>query len=241
MAPPARAATTAGEQPASRASAGLQLRIVAFILDVMVLIAFGMLFAAAVLALLVIDADNGNPSDRAFLISGAILALYLVAFVPLYHILLWSWRGQTVGMMAVHIRVLSSNGGRVSLWRSALRFFGRALSVLLTLFFVAISAVQLSSEGTGQRLLRRSVAVSTQIDAVLPDLQIALRERAREGSGETVRVPDFPVPVDLTREEALRLEGPALRERILSEASDRLYEDGMSDWADPDARQSIET
>lgn len=139
----------------------------------------------------------------------------------------------------------SENGSTIaSLLRAVSQWLiGVALAVLLTLFFVAISAVQLSSEGTGQRLLRRSVAVSTQIDAVLPDLQIALRERAREGSGETVRVPDFPVPVDLTREEALRLEGPALRERILSEASDRLYEDGMSAWsaADPDARQSIET
>jgi len=139
----------------------------------------------------------------------------------------------------------SENGSSIaSLLRAVSQWLiGVALAVLLTLFFVAISAVQLSSEGTGQRLLRRSVAVSTQIDAVLPDLQIALRERAREGSSETVRVPDFPVPVDLTREEALRLEGPALRERILSEASDRLYEDGMSAWsaADPDARQSIET
>jgi hypothetical protein len=139
----------------------------------------------------------------------------------------------------------SENGSSIaSLLRAVSQWLiGVALAVLLTLFFVAISAVQLSSEGTGQRLLRRSVAVSTQIDAVLPDLQVALRERAREGSGETVRVPDFPVPVDLTREEALRLEGPALRERILSEASDRLYEDGMSAWSagDPDARQSIET
>ncbi|MDO8614289.1 MAG: hypothetical protein Q7T33_00955 [Dehalococcoidia bacterium] len=139
----------------------------------------------------------------------------------------------------------SENGSSIaSLLRAVSQWLiGVALAVLLTLFFVATSAVQLSSEGTGQRLLRRSVAVSTQIDAVLPDLQIALRERAREGSGETVRVPDFPVPVDLTRDEALRLEGPALRERILSEASVRLYEDGMSAWsaADPDARQSIET
>ena len=137
----------------------------------------------------------------------------------------------------------SANGSTIApLLRAVSQWLiGVALAVLLTLFFVAISAVQLSSEGAGQRLLRRSVAVSTQIDAVLTDLQTALRERAREGSGETVRVPDFPVPVDLTREEALRLEGPALRERILSEASDRLYEDGMSDWADPDARQSIET
>jgi len=130
MAPSARAATAAERQPASRAYAGLQLRIVAFILDVLVLIAFGMLFVAAVLALLVIDADNGNPSDRAFLISGVILALYFVAFVPLYHILLWSSRGQTVGMMAVHIKVLSKNGGRVTRRRSALRLFGYAASVL---------------------------------------------------------------------------------------------------------------
>src|SRR3990172_7996581 len=130
MAPPARVAATAGSQPASRASAGLQLRIVAFILDVLVLIAFGMLFVAAVLALFVIDADNGNPSDRAFLISGVILSLYFVAFVPLYHILLWSSRGQTVGMMAVHIKVLSKNGGRVTRRRSALRLFGYAASVL---------------------------------------------------------------------------------------------------------------
>ena len=130
MAPSARAATAADRQPASRAYAGLQLRIVAFILDVLVLIAFGMLFVAAVLALLVIDADNGNPSDRAFLISGVILALYLVAFVPLYHVLLWSSRGQTVGMMAVHIKVLSRNGGRVTRRRSALRLFGYAASVL---------------------------------------------------------------------------------------------------------------
>src|SRR3972149_1706689 len=130
MAPSARAATAAERQPASRAYAGLQLRIVAFILDVLVLISFGMLFVAAVLALLVIDADNGNPSDRAFLISGAILALYLVAFVPLYHILLWNSRGQTVGMMAVHIKVLSKNGGRVTRRRSALRLFGYAASVL---------------------------------------------------------------------------------------------------------------
>lgn len=139
----------------------------------------------------------------------------------------------------------SANGSTIApLLRAVSQWLiGIALAVLLTLFFVAISAVQLSSEGAGQRLLRRSVAVSTQIDAVLPDLQTALRERAREGSGETVRVPDFPVPVNLTRDEALRLEGPALRERILSEASDRLYEDGMSAWsaADPDARQSIET
>ena len=132
MAPPARAATGAGSQPASGAYAGLQLRIVAFILDVLVLISFGMLFAAAAGSYLVVDSrfNDGNLSDRAPYVAVAILLVYLFAFVPLYHILLWSWRGQTVGMMAVHIRVLARSGGRLSRRRSALRFFGRIASVL---------------------------------------------------------------------------------------------------------------
>src|SRR3990172_10067410 len=116
MAPPARAATTAGEQPASRAYAGLQLRIVAFILDVMVLISFGMLFAAAAGAYLIVDSrlNDGNLSSHAPYVAVAIFLVYVFVFVPLYHALLWSWRGQTVGMMAVHIRGLARSGGRGS-------------------------------------------------------------------------------------------------------------------------------
>src|SRR3989304_1748644 len=132
MAPPARAATNAGGQPVSRAYAGLQLRIVAFILDVMVLISFGMLFAAAAGAYLIVDSsfNDGNLSDRAPYVAVAIFLVYVFLFVPLYHIVLWSWRGQTVGMMAVHIKVLSRNGGRGTRRRAALRLFGYAASGL---------------------------------------------------------------------------------------------------------------
>jgi uncharacterized RDD family membrane protein YckC len=140
MAPSQRAATPAlGGQPAPLAYAGLQLRVVAFILDVLVLISIFMLFVAAILALLLIDSSNSNPSDRAFLISAGILALYVFAFVPLYHLLLWSWRGQTVGMMAVRIKLLSRTGGRVSLGRAALRLFVYPASVVPLLMGVAIA------------------------------------------------------------------------------------------------------
>jgi len=129
MAPSQRAA--AADQPAALAYAGLQLRIVAFILDIMVLISFGMLFAAGIVAFLLIDGKlhDNNPPDRDFVISGVIVGLYFVVFLPLYHVLLWSWWGQTVGKMAVHIKVLSRSGGRVSLGRSALRLLGYAASV----------------------------------------------------------------------------------------------------------------
>src|SRR3972149_2942321 len=70
------------------------------------------------------------------------------------------------------IRQPSEDGSSItSLLRAVSQWLiGVALVVLLTLFFVAISAVQLSSEGTGQRLLRRSVAVSPAIDPVLPGI-----------------------------------------------------------------------
>ena len=119
---------------------------------------------------------------------------------------------------------------------------GVVLAVLLALLFLAISAVQLSAEGAGQRLLRRQVAITTNIDAILPDIQTQLQEQARAGPADPLRVPDFPIPVELPRQDALSLEGLELRERILSEAGARLYEDGMSAWADgdPAGEQDIE-
>jgi uncharacterized RDD family membrane protein YckC len=130
MAPTKRA--TAADQPAALAYAGLQLRIVAFMLDIMVLISFGMLFGAGTGAYLVVDShlNDGNLSDRAPYVAVAVFLAYVLAFLPLYHILLWNWWGQTIGKMAVHIKVLSRTRGRVSLGRSALRLLGYAASAM---------------------------------------------------------------------------------------------------------------
>lgn len=120
---------------------------------------------------------------------------------------------------------------------------GAMLAVVLAGLFLSITAVQLTSQGPGERLLRRAVAVTTEIDAVLPNIQAVLHDAALDSAAEQVRVPDFPIPVDLPRDEALRLQGPDLRARLLDEASRRLYQDGMSVWAaaDPEADREIET
>ena len=106
--------------------------MVAFILDVFVLISFGMLFAAAAGSYLVVDSrmNDGNLSDSASYVAAVAFLIYALAFVPLYHVLLWSWRGQTVGKMAVHIKIQSRSGGRVSMGRSVLRLLGYLASVL---------------------------------------------------------------------------------------------------------------
>ena len=120
---------------------------------------------------------------------------------------------------------------------------GLILAIVLSGLFLAIVAVQLTSEGTGQRLLRRAVAVTTEIDAILPNIESSLHDAARNSNAGQVPVPDFPIPVELPREEALQLEGAELRARLLDEAARRLYQDGMSAWAaaDPEADQEIET
>ena len=142
MAPTQRAATpAAGGQLAPLAYAGLQLRIVAFILDVIVLVSFLMLLIAAggLQTLLRSDFGKIDPPDSAVYVWIAFI-LEFIPFSALYFVLLWSWRGQTIGMMAVHIKLLTRANGRVSLSRSALRLLGYAASVA-TLFLGLVIAL----------------------------------------------------------------------------------------------------
>lgn len=121
-------------------------------------------------------------------------------------------------------------------------FAGAVLAVLLTALFFSINAIQLTSEGAGKRLLARHVAVTTNIDRILPDLEESLHEEAQATVEDPVVLPDFPIVVELPRQEAASLEGTALRARILEEASERLYTEGTSAWvgADDAGDQDIE-
>ena len=136
--------------------------------------------------------------------------------------------------------------GETSLLRATSQWLlAIALTLALVLFFAGIVAVQLTSEGAGQRILRRAVATTTQIDAVLPDIHERLRQTVADSEDETLVVPGFPIAVELSRQEASTIESGQLRERLLDEAARRLYEDGSSAWAtadrEPGVRQDIET
>ena len=117
-----------------------------------------------------------------------------------------------------------------------------AFAVVLLAFFVVLAGVQLTSEDTGLRVHRRSVATLTDIDATLPEIEAALDTAAEDPPGPTVLVPGFPIPVQLSTEEARTLRGASLRQRILDDSAALLYEDGMAEWAaaDPDSVQRID-
>lgn len=118
-----------------------------------------------------------------------------------------------------------------------------ALVASLTCLLLAINILQLTSERTGERLLARSIAVSTEIDALLPQLEQSLHSEAQSSGADGVTLPGFPIPVSFSREEAGSLEGAALRAQLLERASDRVYHDGMGVWAggSPEGQQEIET
>ena len=116
------------------------------------------------------------------------------------------------------------------------------LAGTLGLFFLFATAFQVTSEGAAHRILRRGVAITTDIDARMPQLVTDLQVAAKSAEGDLVRLPNFPLPVDVERDEARTLAGEDLRARILDQSAERLYDDGMSVWAEEDseANQDIE-
>ena len=58
----------------------------------------------------------------------AVVALGLV--VVAYFIGLWAWRGQTLGQMAAHIKVVRQDGKPMDLGTAVLRFIGYVVCVL---------------------------------------------------------------------------------------------------------------
>ena len=116
------------------------------------------------------------------------------------------------------------------------------VALLATSFFLALAAIQVTSEDTGQRIQRRAAAALTDIDEILPSIETQLDEAAAAGEGDVVLVPGYPIPVELTREEAATLRGDELKQRLLLESGKALYQDGMSVWAngDPAGRQEID-
>lgn len=108
--------------------AGFQLRAVAFILDCIVAISFLLLFFTV--AFLPIALAGGSH------ISGAesqwiwIVMLTYIPFVPAFFFVLWALRGQSLGMMAVHIEVTDRDGEPLSSSRALVRAILWPLSML---------------------------------------------------------------------------------------------------------------
>jgi uncharacterized RDD family membrane protein YckC len=58
------------------------------------------------------------------------VAVWALAYTVTYYVFFWSLNGQTVGKALLGLRVVTTQGKRVPIWRALLRFAGYFLSVL---------------------------------------------------------------------------------------------------------------
>lgn len=124
---------------------------------------------------------------------------------------------------------------------------GIIVGVLLVFGIIAfigfVSLAQVSSSGTGSTIMSRTVAEMTEIDASITNIHTSLQESIGENAQDPVRVPNFPIPVDISRANALSTDRQQLRDEILRQAGDQLYGSGAGVWDDTDldASQNIGT
>lgn len=108
--------------------AGLGLRIVAFILDGIVVVGLVMLFFAVGFAQAAVQGDD--PPDWSIWLGLGITASAVFPFTPILFFVLWAWRSQSLGQMAVGLIVTTPSGYRLSVRRAALRAILWPISIL---------------------------------------------------------------------------------------------------------------
>ena len=112
--------------------AGAGIRIVAAVLDLIVLGSIFLLFVAASGFYLLSQTDWGSQSTYSNAEGWTALAILASsAFViPIYFFSCWWWRGQSVGQMAVRIMVTDRDGYHLTVWQALRRTFLWPLSAL---------------------------------------------------------------------------------------------------------------
>ena len=134
MAATGQADRSRSEHAALLPYAGFQLRAVALILDLIVMVSFFLLFFTFAFLPVAIGGDSQLSGTEEQWVR--VVLLSYIPFVPLVFFVLWAWRGQSVGMMAVHIEVTDRDGEPLSVVRSLLR----ALVWPLSMFPLGIGA-----------------------------------------------------------------------------------------------------
>lgn len=109
--------------------AGLGLRIVAFILDCIVMFSFFCIFFSIGAAQVLLRGGDDAPSAALWFLY-IFPPVFFVFFAILFHIFLWHWRGQSIGMMAVRIAVTDLDGGHLTYSQAFVRAIFWPLSIL---------------------------------------------------------------------------------------------------------------
>ena len=116
-------------------------------------------------------------------------------------------------------------------WRAVLRWG----AILLLAFFAIVlilawSAIQMTGEETGQRIIQRSLLPITEIDGVL-DMEYATlvtEARLNPDPATIMFVPSYPIRIPITAQALAAMSQEELRAFLLRESTKRMYEQGVS-------------
>jgi uncharacterized RDD family membrane protein YckC len=108
--------------------AGVGIRIVAFILDTIVVFGLVATFFAAGFAQAALQGDD--PPDWSIWLGHGVTGSAIFPIAPILFFVLWAWRSQSLGQMAVGLIVTTRDGYRLSIGRAFLRALLWPLSLL---------------------------------------------------------------------------------------------------------------
>jgi len=160
--------------------ARLEARLVAFIFDTIILLAFLAIFAIVAMLQLLARSSFGDadPPDSAYYAALGIIAA-VVPFWLVFNVWLQSWRGQTVGKYIVGIRIARDDGGRPGVVRTFARLllldpvlFHPLLAIpwaLLVVYGTMLTSNTLVLVGTLTVLLLSVIAAPVALAAILSD------------------------------------------------------------------------
>jgi len=160
--------------------ARLEARLVAFIFDTIILLAFLAIFAIVAMLQLLARSSFGDadPPDSAYYAALGIIAS-VVPFWLVFNVWLQSWRGQTVGKYIVGIRIARDDGGRPGVVRTFARLllldpvlFHPLLAIpwaLLVVYGTMLTSNTLVLVATLTVLLLSVIAAPVALAAILSD------------------------------------------------------------------------
>jgi uncharacterized RDD family membrane protein YckC len=149
--------------PAAPAYAGFVSRLIAFCIDLLVVVVISLVvvsFAEALLNFFTIDGIvqqvTGQPKDAVYgpvrmAVNIAVL-LFPPVFAVAYPIVFWSIFGATPGMMLMGLYIRRVDGRRLSVWRAIVRWFGSILSAIPLFLGFAWIAVDARRQGWNDKL-----------------------------------------------------------------------------------------
>ena len=122
--------------------AGFWRRSAAFVIDLILLAYINWVFSF-VIGYLLVAFSNGTEVDHVLLPMGLSVGFYtLIAILPVvYHIGSWALDGQTLGKIAVGAKIVTTDGGPLSIDRAILRYVSYVIALLpLCIGFLLIAA-----------------------------------------------------------------------------------------------------